>query len=55
MWLLISIMKKCAERCALHLYQTSLRLENYMDENYDQAALNHLRKEIFEEGNDVKQ
>ena len=24
MWLLISIMKRCAERCALQLYQTSL-------------------------------
>ena len=24
-WLLISIMKSCAERCALQLYQTSLR------------------------------
>ena len=23
-WLLISIMKRCAERCALQLYQTSL-------------------------------
>ena len=26
-WLLISIMKRCAERCALQLYQTSLRKE----------------------------
>ena len=24
-WLLISIMKKCSERCALQLYQTSLK------------------------------
>ena len=26
LWLLISIMKRCAERCALHLYHTSLIL-----------------------------
>ena len=25
LWLLISIMKRCAERCALQLYQTSLK------------------------------
>ena len=31
---------------------TRLRLENYMGEKYDQAALNHLKKEII---NDVKQ
>ena len=36
-WLLISIMKRCAERCALQLYQTSLRksktviLEQFID------------------------
>ena len=28
-----------------------LRVENYMDEKYDQAPLNHLKKEIL---NDVK-
>ena len=26
LWLLISIMKRCAERCALQFYQTSLKL-----------------------------
>ena len=31
---------------------TRLRLENYMDEKYDLAALNHLKKEIL---NDIKQ
>ena len=25
-WVLISIMKRCAERCAIQLYQTSLRM-----------------------------
>ena len=29
-WLLISVMKRCAERCALHLYQTSLTCLNQM-------------------------
>ena len=28
---------------------TRLRLENYMGEKYDQAALNHLKKEIINE------
>ena len=27
-WLLISIMKRCAERCALQFYQTSLRISS---------------------------
>ena len=29
-WLLISVMKRCAERCALQLYQTSLTCLNQM-------------------------
>ena len=44
--------KAIADALPISANNTRLRLENYFDEKYDQAALNHLRKETL---NDVKQ
>ena len=44
--------KAIADALPISANNTRLKLENYMDEKYDQAALNHLKKEIL---NDVKQ
>ena len=48
----MSTSKAIADALPISANNTRLRLENYMDEKYDQAALNHLKKEIL---NDVKQ
>ena len=39
--------KAIADALPISANNTRLRLENYMDEKYDQAALNHLKKEIL--------
>ena len=44
--------KAIADALPISANNTRLKLENYMDEKYDQAALNHLKKEIL---NDVQQ
>ena len=44
--------KAIADALPISANNTRLKLENYMDEKYDQAALKHLKKEIL---NDVKQ
>ena len=44
--------KAIADALPISANNIRLRLENYMDEKYDKAALNHLKKEIL---NDVKQ
>ena len=48
----MNISKAIADALPILAKITRLRLENYMDEKYDQAALNHSKKEIL---NDVKQ
>ena len=39
MWLLISIMKRCAERCSLQLYQTSSSMVKLGDDDDDDGEL----------------
>ena len=51
-WLLISVMKRCAERCALQLYQTSLTCLNQITyrakaEKKLMAKLRENEKKIF--------
>ena len=48
----VNTSKAIADALPISTNNTRLRLENYMDEKYDQAALNRLKKEIL---NDVKQ
>ena len=48
----VNTSKAIADALPISANNTRLRLENYFDEKYDQAALNHLRKETL---NDVKQ
>ena len=48
----VNTSKAIADALPISANNTRLRLENYMDEKYDQAALNHLKKEIL---NDVRQ
>ena len=43
----MNISKAIADALPILANITRLRLENYMDEKYDQAALNHLKKEIL--------
>ena len=47
-----SVNKTIADALIISANETRLRLENYMDEKYDQAALKYLKKEIL---NNVKQ
>ena len=47
-----SVNKTIADALIISANKTRLRLENYMDEKYDQAALKYLKKEIL---NNVKQ
>ena len=48
----VNTSKAIADALPISANNTRLKLENYMDEKYDQAALKHLKKEIL---NDVKQ
>ena len=48
----VNISEAIADALPISVNNTRLRLENYMNEKYDEAALNHLKKKIF---NDVKQ
>ena len=43
----LNTFKAIADALPISANNTRLRLENYMDEKYDQAALNHLKKEIL--------
>ena len=47
----VNTSKAIADALPISANSACLRLENYMDEKYDQAALNHLKKVIL---NDVK-
>ena len=48
----MNISKAIADALPISANNTSLKLENYMGEKYDQVALKDLKKEIL---NDVKQ
>ena len=48
----VNTSKAIADALIISANKTRLRLQNYMDEKYDQAALKHLKKEIL---NNVKQ
>ena len=57
LWLLIAIMKRCAERCALHLYRTSLsifysfsaaELNNLESEDEEKYLEKYLSKKLFQ-------
>ena len=43
----LNTFKAIADALPISANNTRLRLENYMDEKYDQAALNHLKKKIL--------
>ena len=43
----VNTTKVIADALPISANNTRLRLENYVDEKYDQAALNYLKKEIL--------
>ena len=43
----VNTAKVIADALPISANNTRLRLENYVDEKYDQAALNYLKKEIL--------
>ena len=45
----LNTFKAIADALPISANNTRLRLENYMDEKYDQAALNHLNKQTIKQ------